>query len=189
MCKWYMYTHILTWFCWFSWNVVLLVLKPALSMKSTWKAKKKTQLIQNTFLISLILIWCFIEYRGKANQIYLIFWWYLVVYVVHVCLNGTCIHIYWPGFVGFHEKWCFYMKTGTFCEKHWKLKSTPEKWKVHEKHMKSEKHHFSWKAYAFHYVMSFSIMKSTVKSMITNFITDFTGMEFSVKSIMKSCWF
>ena len=23
MCKWYMYTHILIWFCWFSWKVML----------------------------------------------------------------------------------------------------------------------------------------------------------------------
>ena len=74
---------------------------------------------------------------------------------MHVCLNGTCIHTYWPGFVGFMKCGAFYVKTGTFCEKH--MKSTenwkahekwkhtqkwevPEKWKTHEKHMKIEKH-------------------------------------------------
>ena len=35
MCKWCMYTHILTWFCLFSWKV-------ALFMKSTWKADLKS---------------------------------------------------------------------------------------------------------------------------------------------------
>ena len=116
--------------------------------------KQQKQMIQHT---SLIMTWCFVEYRGKANKIYLIFWWYLVVYVVHVCLNGTCIHTYWPGFVGFHEKWCFLCESWYFCEKH--MKSTEnwkahEKWKAHlksENHLKSEKHmkieKKTWKAY------------------------------------------
>ena len=78
-----------------------------------WKAKK--HLIQHR---SLIMTWCFIEYRGNANYVYIIFWWYLVV---HVCVNGACIHTYWPGFVCFHEKWHFSLKVH---EKHWKA---PEK--------------------------------------------------------------
>ena len=40
MFKWYMYTHILTWFCWFSWKVVLFMWKLVLFVKSTWKALK-----------------------------------------------------------------------------------------------------------------------------------------------------
>ena len=40
MFKWYMYTHILTWFCWFSWKVVLFIWKLVLFVKSTWKALK-----------------------------------------------------------------------------------------------------------------------------------------------------
>ena len=40
MLKWYMYTHILTWFCWFSWKVVLFMWKLVLFVKSTWKALK-----------------------------------------------------------------------------------------------------------------------------------------------------
>ena len=34
-----------------------------------------------------------------------------MVHVVHVCVNGACIHTYWPGFVSFHEKWHFFMKS------------------------------------------------------------------------------
>ena len=119
MCKWYMYTHILTWFCWFSWKVALFHKK---HMKSTWKATK--QLIQHR---CLILTWSFIEYRGKANKVYLIFWWYLVV---HVCVNSACIHIYWPGFDGFHEDWHFLYKKWCFRQKHLKqhLKATKNSW-------------------------------------------------------------
>ena len=50
--------------------------------------KQQKQLIQHR---SLIMTWCFIEYRGKANWVYLTFWCYLVV---HVCVNGACIHTY-----------------------------------------------------------------------------------------------
>ena len=66
MCKWYMYTYILTWFCLFSWKVAFFVWKVVLFMKNTWKAPEKQQkhLIQHR---SLILTWSSIEYRGKAN--------------------------------------------------------------------------------------------------------------------------
>ena len=37
MFKWYMYTHILTWYCWFSWKVVLFIWKLVLFVKNTWK--------------------------------------------------------------------------------------------------------------------------------------------------------
>ena len=65
MCKWCMYTYILTWFCLFSWKVVLFVWKVALFMKSTEKHLKATK--NSWFNRSLILTWSFIEYRGKAN--------------------------------------------------------------------------------------------------------------------------
>ena len=91
-----------------------------ISLKSTVLFTKCTfhwqkHLIQHK---SLIMTWCFIEYRGNTNYVYIIFWWYLVV---HVCVNGACIHTYWPGFVCFHEEWHFSLKVH---EKHWKA---PEK--------------------------------------------------------------
>ena len=66
MCKWYMYTHILTWFCFFSWKLALLYEKWCTFHEKDWKApeKQQKQLIQHR---SLILTWSFIEYRGKAN--------------------------------------------------------------------------------------------------------------------------
>ena len=100
---------------------------------SWWKVcavhikSKQNQLIQHR---SLILTWSFLEYRGKANQVYLIFWWYLVVHVVHVCVNGTCIHTYWPGFVG------LFMKSGTFHEKHMKNTKKTKKKKKQKKNKK-----------------------------------------------------
>ena len=111
------------------------------------------------------------------------------------------------------------MKTGTFCEKHWKwkahLKSEKHTWKVRstwkvksiwKAYLKSEKHHEKWKAHEKHawkvksttfhekwhmlFIMSFRvIMDFTVDFIcmisLVNLLTDFTGMEFSVKSIMK----
>ena len=59
--------------------------------------KQQKQLIQHR---SLILTWCFIEYRGKAKYVYLMFWWCLVVTCV---FGGACMCI-----------WCIY-------EKHLKL--------------------------------------------------------------------
>ena len=115
MCKWYMYTHILIWFYWFSWKVRLYVWKLALFMKSTEKQQK--HLIQHR---SLIMTWCFIEYRGNAYFVYVIFWWYLVELV---SVNGACIHTYWPGFVCFHEKWHFSWKVH---ENHWKATRTAD---------------------------------------------------------------
>ena len=64
--------------------------------------KQQKQLIQHR---SLILTWHFIQYRGKANYVYLMFWWCLVMtcmfggacgilcthLVVCVCAYGACM--------------------------------------------------------------------------------------------------
>ena len=55
--------------------------------------KQQKQLIQHR---SLIMTWCFIEYRGKVNWAYLTFWGYLVV---HVCVYGAWMHTYVSSFV------------------------------------------------------------------------------------------
>ena len=62
-----------------------LFIKLRFSLKSTvlFTEKQQKHLIQHR---SLIMTWCFIEYRGKANWVYLTFWWYLVV---HVCVYGA----------------------------------------------------------------------------------------------------
>ena len=77
MCKWYMYTHILIWFCWFSWKVMLFLWKLALFVKSTEKQQK--HLIQHR---SLIMTWCFISTEGMPTMYMLYFigiWWSLYV--------------------------------------------------------------------------------------------------------------
>ena len=103
MCKWYTYTHILTWFCLFSWKVALFVWKVVhfswKALKSTWKTTKTADSTQISYLD---LVFHRVQ-RGRPTR-YIIFWWYLVV---HVCVNGTCIHTYWAGLVGFHEMWYF----------------------------------------------------------------------------------
>ena len=72
----------------FSLKSTVLFMELRFSLKSN-----KKQLIQHR---SLIMTWCFIEYRGKANWVYLTFWWYLVV---HVCVYGACMHTYVSSFV------------------------------------------------------------------------------------------
>ena len=220
-----MYTHILTWFCWFSWKVVLFVQKPALSMKSTWKATKTAD---STQISHYDLVFCRVQKEGQLDISYIL--------VVFGGVCGSCMF-----------KWYMYTHTLTwFCWFSWKVvlfiwklvlfvKST---WKAleTEKHMKSEKHtwkvrstwkvkstwkaylksesiwkekstwkvkstwktHEKWKAPLFIRSICFSLWALELSwislwisfaDLIMNFITDFTGMEFSVKSIMKSCWF
>ena len=193
--------HTLTWFSWFSWKVVLFVWKPTLSMKSTWKATKTAD---STQISHYDLVFCRVQREGQLDIFYI-----LVVYVVHVCLNGTCIHTYWPGFVGFHEMWCFLYENWYFlwkaCEKHWKLKSTwkvkstpekwetPQKWKAHEKHMKIEKHMNSiperWKAHEKlkHMKNTWKVKSATFHEKHMLFIMSFRViMDFTVDFI---CWF
>ena len=70
MCKWYMYTHILTWFLFVFIKSGTFCMKSGAFhekyMKRTEKHLKnnKNTLIQHR---SLILTWSFIEYRGKVN--------------------------------------------------------------------------------------------------------------------------
>ena len=146
----------LLWFLWkllqFSWKECAFHKKHLKSEKHTEKQQK--QLIQHR---SLILTWCFIEYRGKANYVYLMFWWCLVVMCILWCMHVYMVHIYVPLIVhacgacmcmyvhvvicthllvhvcAYGECmciWCIY-------EKHLKsekeMKSTPEKWKTHKK--------------------------------------------------------
>ena len=60
---------------------------------------------------------------------------------MHVCVNGTCIHTYWPGFVGFHEMWYFLHGNQHFL------------WKAHEKQKNSRlKTHLSHFDLVFHRV-------------------------------------
>ena len=57
MCKWYMYTHILTWFCLFSWKVALFVWKVVFFMKSTWKGLKSTWKTKNPLFNTDLWFW------------------------------------------------------------------------------------------------------------------------------------
>ena len=124
MCKWCMYTHILTWFCLFSWKVALFMKSTWKPLKSTWKATK--QLIQHT---SLIMTWCWkahcrVQREGQLDISYIL--------VVFGGVCGACM-FKWYMYTHILTWFCwfswkvvaFYVKTGTFCEKHWK----------HEKHM------------------------------------------------------
>ena len=69
----------------FSLKSTALFMELCFSLKSSalFTEKQQKQLIQHR---SLIMTWYFIEYRGKANWVYLTFWWYLVV---HVCVYGA----------------------------------------------------------------------------------------------------
>ena len=97
-----------------------------------------------------------------------------------------------------HEQWKAHLKS----EKHMKIekhmKSMPEKWKAHEKlkahakHMKSENTPLFMKSICFSLWalgLPWISLWISFADFIMNFIIDFTGMEFSVNSIMKSCWF
>ena len=108
MFKWYMYTHKLIWFCWFSWKVMLFFMKTGTSCEKHWKATKTSD---STQISHYDLV--FHKYRGNANYVYVIFYWYLVELV---CVNGACIHTYWTGF--------FSWKVALFMKSTWKpLKS------------------------------------------------------------------
>ena len=107
----HVYTHI---------DLVLLVFmeshaflwKLALFVKSTEKQQKASD---STQISHYDLV--FHKYRGNANYVYVIFYWYLVELV---CVNGTCIHTYWPGF--------FSWKVALFMKSTWKpLKSKKKK--------------------------------------------------------------
>ena len=118
--------------------------------------KHQKQLIQHR---SLIWTWCFIEYRRKTNWVYLIFWWYLVVHmclVVHVCVYGAHICTFncaclWCMYVHVviyaHIWWCMYVHMVHVCVYGASVKSTPEKWKVHEKHTSKVKAPEKWKTH------------------------------------------
>ena len=83
MCK----CTLLTWFCWFSWNVVLFAWKPALSMKSTWKAKK--QPIENRSLSFWPGLFHRVQRKGQLGISYIL--------VVFGGVCGACMC-----------KWCMY---------------------------------------------------------------------------------
>ena len=123
MCKWYMYTCILTWFCWFLWKVVLFVWKLAFFVESTWKAlkskKKKKNLADSRQIYHFVLVFCRVQREGQLGISYI-----LVEFggacVASMCKWYTYTHIL-TWFCWFHEKWCFLNENWHFV------------WKAHEK--------------------------------------------------------
>ena len=140
MCKWYMYTHILTWFCWFSCKAVLFVRKPALSLKSTWKATKTSD---STQISHYDLVFCRVQREGQLDISYIL--------VVFGGVCGACMF-----------KWCMYTHILTwFCLFSWKVALFVWKevlfMKRTEKHLKNKKNtlfntNFSFLTLVFHRV-------------------------------------
>ena len=150
MCKLYMYTHILTWFCWFSWKVVPFVWKPALSMKSTWKATKTAH---STQISHYDLVFCRVQREGQLDISYIL--------VVFGGVCGACM-FKWYMYTHILTWFCwfswkvvlFIWKLVLFVKSTWKATENlkaHEKWKTHlrsEKHLKSAFYMKSiWKAH------------------------------------------
>ena len=125
--------------------------------KAQWKAPKTAD---STQISHLDLVFHRVQREGQLG--YLIFWWYLVVHmclVVHVCVYGAhictfnCVCI-WNMYVHVviyaHIWWCMYVHMVHVCVYGASAKSTPEKWKVHEKHTSKVKALEKWKAHEKH---------------------------------------
>ena len=144
-----MYTHILTWFCWFSWKVVLFVWKPALSMKSTWKATKTSD---STQISHYDLVFCRVQRKSQLDISYILvvfggvcgacmFKWYMYTLI----LTWFC-WFSWKVVLFIWKLVLFVKSTWKALKSTWKLKSTPEKWEAPEKW----KAHENWKAHEKH---------------------------------------
>ena len=141
MCKWCMYTHILTWFCLFSWKVALFMKSTWKPLKSTWKA---TRTADSTHISYYDLVFCRVQREGQLDISYI-----LVVFggVCSACMFKWYMYTHiltW--FCWFSWKVVLFMwKLVLLVKSTWKVKSTPEKWeapekwKAHEKHMMIEK--------------------------------------------------
>ena len=117
--------------------------------KAQWKAPKTAG---STQISHLDLVFHRVQREGQLGN--LIFWWYLVVHmclVVHVCVHGAHICTFncacmWCMYVHVviyaHIWWCMYVHMVHVCVYGASVKNTPEKWKVHEAHLKSKS---TWK--------------------------------------------
>ena len=94
MCKWCMYTHILTWFCLFSWKVALFIKSTWKALKSTWKVTKTAD---STQISHFDLVFHRVQREGQLGISYIL--------VVFGGACGACMC-----------KWCMYTHILTqFC--------------------------------------------------------------------------